>query len=207
MVGINMDVTARYEAEMARDRLIAMLETEKGRLADIIDALPIGVGIVARSGYLMLSNPIMQWLTGPTIPSMDARRAEQWVGHHLDGSRVAPADYPAKRALRGETVLPGTDFLYQAENGTETWIRVGAVPLRWENGQVQEVLAILQDIDAEKRLLDLQQQINTRLEGGYRKKSPPARTPSSAPRMPSGCRRWGRSPVGSRTISTMSCRL
>jgi PAS domain S-box-containing protein len=164
MVGINMDVTARYEAEMARDRLIVMLETERSRLADIIEALPIGVGIVDRSGCLMLSNPIMQSLVGPTVPSLDPGKAERWIGHRPDGSRVAPADYPIQRALRGETVLPGVDFLYRSEDGKETWISVGALPLRWENGQVQEALAILQDIDAEKRLIDLQQQANARLE-------------------------------------------
>jgi signal transduction histidine kinase/ActR/RegA family two-component response regulator len=73
-------------------------------------------------------------------------------------------DYPIQRALRGETVLPGEDFLHRGEEGTETWISVGALPLRWENNEVQEVLAILQDIDAEKRLMDLQQQTNVRLE-------------------------------------------
>lgn len=164
MVGIKMDVTARYEAEMARDRLVAMLEAGRSRLADIIEALPIGVGIVDRSGGVMLSNPIMQSLVGSTVPSLDRAKAERWVACHPDGRRMASADYPVQRALRGETVLPGVEFLYRGEDGKETWISVGALPLRWENGQVQEALAILQDIDAEKRLIDLQQQANARLE-------------------------------------------
>jgi PAS domain S-box-containing protein len=164
VVGINMDVTARYEAERARDRLIHMLETERSRLADIIEALPVGVGIVDRSGWLTLGNPIMQALTGPVIPSMDNGRADQWIAYHPDGSRVAAADFPIERALRGETVLPGEEFLHRAADGTETWITVGSLPLRRENGEVQEVLAILQDVDAEKRLKDFQQQTNVRLE-------------------------------------------
>nr|WP_294559935.1 PAS domain S-box protein [uncultured Rhodopila sp.] len=164
VVGINMDVTARYEAERARDRLIHMLETERSRLADIIEALPVGVGIVDRSGWLTLGNPIMQALTGPVIPSMDNGRADQWIAHHPDGSRVAAEDFPIERALRGETVLPGEEFLHRAADGTETWITVGSLPLRRENGEVQEVLAILQDVDAEKRLKDVQQETNVRLE-------------------------------------------
>jgi len=164
VVGINMDVTARYEAERSRDRLIHMLETERSRLADIIEALPVGVGIVDRSGWLTLGNPIMQALTGPVIPSMDNGRADQWIAHHPDGARVAAADFPIERALRGETVLPGHEFLHRSADGTETWIKVGSLPLRSENGEVQEVLAILQDIDAEKRLKDIQQQTNVRLE-------------------------------------------
>ncbi len=77
---------------------------------------------------------------------------------------MAAEDFPIERALRGETVLPGDEFLHRAADGTETWITVGSLPLRRENGEVQEVLAILQDIDAEKRLKDIQQQTNVRLE-------------------------------------------
>jgi PAS domain S-box-containing protein len=164
VVGINMDVTARYEAERARDRLIHMLETERSRLADIIEALPIGVGIVDQSGWLTLGNPIMQALTGPVIPSMENGRAEQWIAYNPDGSRVAAEDFPIERALRGETVLPGDEFLHRAADGTETWISVGSLPLRRENNEVKEVLAILQDVDAARRLKDVQQQTNIRLE-------------------------------------------
>ena len=70
MVGINMDVTARYEAEMARDRLIWMLETERSRLSEIIEAMPIGVGIVDTDGRVVLGNAVMKRLNGPVIQSI-----------------------------------------------------------------------------------------------------------------------------------------
>ena len=59
MVGISMDVTARYEAEMARDRLIWMLETERSRLAEVIEAMPFGVGIVDSAGRVLVGNALM----------------------------------------------------------------------------------------------------------------------------------------------------
>ncbi|MDT5280106.1 MAG: hypothetical protein QOJ20_1301, partial [Mycobacterium sp.] len=55
-------------------------------------------------------------------------------------------------------------FLFRDVDGRENWFRVGSVPLRRDDGQVQEALAIVVDIDAEKRLLDIQQRINTALE-------------------------------------------
>jgi PAS domain S-box-containing protein len=165
MVGINMDVTARFEAELARDRLIWMLETERGRLSEIIEALPVGVGIVDKSGELVLGNAVMKRLNGPDPQSMtDAPRGE-WIGYEPDGARVEPANFPMRRALRlGETTLPGVEFLFKHVDGSENWFRVASIPLHWEDGQVQEALGIFQDIDAEKRLLDMQQQINVRLE-------------------------------------------
>jgi signal transduction histidine kinase/CheY-like chemotaxis protein len=89
----------------------------------------------------------------------------EWIAFDLEGNRLLPDDFPIRRALRlGQTTLPGVEFLFCDADGTETWFRVGSIPLRWEDGQVQEALAIFQDIDAEKRLRDMQQQVNARLE-------------------------------------------
>ena len=81
MVGINMDVTARYEAEMARDRLIRMLETERSRMSEIIEAMPIGVGIVDANGRVVLGNAMMKRLSGPVIQSMSAARRGEWIAY------------------------------------------------------------------------------------------------------------------------------
>jgi PAS domain S-box-containing protein len=165
MVGINMDVTARYEAEMARDRLIWMLETERSRLTEIIEALPVGVGIVDTKGRVVLGNSMMQRINGPVLQSMSVAPRGEWIAHEPDGGRVQPRDFPVRRALeRGETTLPGVEFLFRDLDGNENWFRIGSIPLRWEAGKVQEALGIFLDIDAEKRLLDMQQQINARLE-------------------------------------------
>ncbi len=165
VVGINMDVTARYQAELARDRLIWILETERRRLSEIIEALPVGVGIVDATGGVVLGNAVMQRLNGPVLQSMTSAPRGEWIACDADGNRLTLEDFPIRRALRlGETTLPGVDFLFRDVDGSETWFRVGSLPLRWENGQVHEALAIFLDIDAEKRLLDIQQQINARLE-------------------------------------------
>lgn len=165
MVGINMDVTARYEAEMARDRLIWMLETERSRLSEVIEAMPIGVGIVDSGGRVVLGNAAMKRINGPVIPSMSATPRGEWIAHDTDGNRVTSEDFPIRRALRlGETTLPGVEFLFRDSDGSETWFRIGGVPLRWEDGKVQEALAIYLDINAEKRLLSIQQRINAELE-------------------------------------------
>jgi PAS domain S-box-containing protein len=165
MVGINMDVTARYHAEMARDRLITVLETERSRLVEIFDALPIGVGIVDTTGRVVLGNVAMKRLNGPFIPSKNKLPVGEWIGLDANGNQVPPEDYPVQRALQlGEATLPGREFLFRDANGAETWYRVASIPLRRQGGQIQEVLGIFQDIDAEKRLLDIQQQINISLE-------------------------------------------
>jgi PAS domain S-box-containing protein len=170
MVGINMDVTARYEAEIARDRLIWMLETERSRLSDVIEAMPIGVGIVDADGRIVLGNAHMKRLVGPVLPSLATTPRGEWIARDPDGNRLSTEHLPIQRALyRGETTLPGVELLFRDTDGGEKWFRVGSVPLRREDGSVREALSIFLDIDAEKRLLDFQQQINVRLEQRVRK--------------------------------------
>jgi signal transduction histidine kinase/ActR/RegA family two-component response regulator len=180
MVGINMDVTARYEAEKTRDRLISVLETERSRLASIVASLPIGVGIVDDTGRVVLGNEMMRRFAiymippresavnaireGAVSPIREAVPDDAWIGYHPDGRRIQPEDYPVARALRGDTVMPGAEFLCVLPHGGEMWLRAGAKPLRRVEGRVREALVIIQDIDAEKRLLAIQQEINARLE-------------------------------------------
>ena len=165
MVGINMDVTARYEAEMARDRLIWMLETERSRLSEVIEAMPIGVGIVNADGRIVLGNAHMTRLIGQVLPSMSTAPRGEWIAYDPGGSPLPAEHFPIQRALhRGDTTLPGADMLFRDTDGSERWFKVGSVPLRQDEGKRQEALAIFLDIDAEKRLLDFQQQINVQLE-------------------------------------------
>ncbi|MFL5252937.1 MAG: response regulator [Rhodopila sp.] len=164
IVGITMDVSARFEAEKARDALINLLQAERGRLSMIVDALPVGVGSAGMGGRFVLSNPALSRVTGVALPSKSAETAGRWIGFHRDGAPIAPEEYPGNRALLGETVLPGLDFLMHNADGTQRWLRVGAAPLQWEDGAVIEALIVIQNIDAERRLVDLERQANVRLE-------------------------------------------
>ena len=202
-----MDVTARYEAELARDRLIWMLETERSRMSEIIEALPVGVGIVGADGRVILGNAVMKRLIGPVIQSMTAAPRGQWIALDAEGAQIAPEDFPIRRALRlGETTFPGVEFLYCDPDGKETWYRAASLPLRWEGSRVEEALAIFQDVDAEKRLLDIREQTNLRLEQASARKSPLGRPLNSARLMPNGCMPWARSLAELPMISTISCK-
>jgi len=108
---------------------------------------------------------VMKRLIGPVIQSMTAAPRGQWIALDAEGAQIAPEDFPIRRALRlGETTFPGVEFLYCDPDGKETWYRVASLPLRWEGSRLEEALAIFQDVDAEKRLLDIREQTNLRLE-------------------------------------------
>jgi PAS domain S-box-containing protein len=142
------NITDRKRAEQA-------LRESQDRLSALFEALPDGVGLLDLQGKLLFANPAMRrYLPSGVMPAVDEARYGRWRGYHPDGRRIERNEYPGVRALRGEKVLPGFDFLYIHDDGSEAWTRVAALPLRDSNGQVTGAVAIATDIDALKRAAD-----------------------------------------------------
>jgi PAS domain S-box-containing protein len=143
-LGVALDITERKRGE-------ERLHESEAKLSAILQQLPVGVGLVDRRGRFLLRGGLLGGLWEPVMPSRDLGHARRWRSYDPTGQLLRPDDYPEGRALRGETVLPGTDFIHTADDGRETWIRVSAAPFRNAAGEIEGVVAILQDVDAEKR--------------------------------------------------------
>ena len=143
--GVAIDITERKRAEEA-------IRQSEARLLATMQQLPGGVGLVDREGNFIFRHGELATLWSDLIPSRDATLAQRWRAFDADGRPLQLKDYPGARALRGETVVPGVDFLHTADDGQKTWIRVTAVPFRNADGDIDGVVAILQNVDAEKRV-------------------------------------------------------
>jgi PAS domain S-box-containing protein len=143
-LGVALDVTERKRAD-------ERLRESEARLAAILQQLPIGVGLVDREGRFLLRGGLLGSLWNDVMPSRDPGQQGRWRSYDADGQLLRQADYPSARALRGETVLPGTDFIHTADDGHETWMRVSAGPFRNAAGDVVGAVATMQDVDAARR--------------------------------------------------------
>jgi PAS domain S-box-containing protein len=143
-LGILLDITERKRAE-------ERLRESETRLAAILQQLPVGVALVDREGRFLLRGGPLGHLWQEVMPSQDPAQQRRWRSYDSDGQLLRPDDYPLAPALRGETVLPGTDFIHTADDGHEHWVRVSAVPFRNAVGDVEGAVAIMQDVDAAKR--------------------------------------------------------
>ena len=144
VIGISYDITERKERESA-------LRENQEWLAAILDQVPGGIGLFDKDGNLILRGGSLGKLWSDVLPSLDATGANRWRGYHADGSPIAKRDYPGQRALRGEVVTPGLDFLHPDERGNDCWFRVSASPFRDDTGEIAGAVAYIQDIDKEKR--------------------------------------------------------
>ncbi|HEY0333518.1 MAG TPA: PAS domain S-box protein, partial [Stenotrophomonas sp.] len=123
----------------------------EARLAAILEQLPVGVALFDRAGRIKLANRIFGPYALDYIPSVNHRESQRWRSYTPEGQLLDRSEYPGARALRGETVVPGTDFLFTSPDGRERWTRQSAAPFRNAAHDVVGAVTVVQDIDREKR--------------------------------------------------------
>ncbi|MBV8687575.1 MAG: PAS domain-containing protein [Alphaproteobacteria bacterium] len=156
IVGVSYDVTERN----ARER---SLRENQQFLAAILDQVPGGVGLFDGDGRLLLRGGPLGKLWGDMMPSADPAAGESWQGYYADGRPIATSDYPGQRALRGDVVAPGLDFLHTDDRGETRWFRVSAAPFRRDR-EVAGAVAYIENVDREKRSEERLRQSEERLK-------------------------------------------
>ena len=144
IIGISYDITER------KDREKALRESEE-RLGAILDQLPGGAGLFDKDGVAVMRGGPLARLWGDTLPSEDPTVHAKWRSFDASGSPLPLDQYPGARALRGEIVSPGVDFLYTGPDGGEHWYRVSSAPFRDETAAITGATVFIQDIDKERR--------------------------------------------------------
>jgi two-component sensor histidine kinase len=118
----------------------------------MLDISPVGIALVDLEGRLVITNPHMErFLPTDLIASHDAERVYRWRGWDENGTPIEPSNFPAARALRGESVVPGLEVLYLDNDGGEIWVNVAAVPLKDEKGRVTAAVTVIHNVDPVKR--------------------------------------------------------
>jgi PAS domain S-box-containing protein len=144
ILGLARDVGDRRSATQA-------LRHRQRWLQAIVEQLPVGVVLADAQGRTLLSNSLMRGYTGgDRMPSLSERQIPRWAARAPDGTRLAPADWPGARALRGESVSQGVEFDHRAANGTHKTVLVSAVPFRDDDGRIGGAVAVAQDITQHK---------------------------------------------------------
>jgi PAS domain S-box-containing protein len=145
-LGVAIDNTEQRRAERS-------LRESQARLAEILKQLPVGVGLINRDGRTVLRGGSLGHLWTDVMPSRDPAQRRRWRSYDGNGRLLEPAEYPGARALRGESVVPGLDFIHTAHDGSEMWVRVTTTPFRDAGGEIAGAVAISQNVDEEKRAL------------------------------------------------------
>lgn len=148
MAGSHVDVTNRRASEQA-------LKDSEQRHDAVINALQVGVTVIAADGRHLASNPSAQRI-------LDCRRADLeqrslfdpcWQAIHEDGSPLALESFPAVRSLRTGKPCSNAVLGLHTTEGTVRWLSINSQPLfRNQETAPYAVVASFQDITAVKRL-------------------------------------------------------
>ena len=140
-----LEVGDRTRAEIA-------LRDSEARLAAAFESVPVGAAAIDTAGVAVLSNAeYRRFLPSGVVPSHDLARVDRWRAWDREGRPLEARHFPAARALRGESVVPGQEMLYTTEEGREVWTSVATAPTRDEQGRVTGAVAVIADIDIAKR--------------------------------------------------------
>lgn len=133
-----------------RDRL-AELALERERLRILLESVPVGISFVDVEGVSLISNPLYaQYVPDRVIPSRSGDQQKNWISINAEGERVGPNMFAGARALRGE-VVDGMVFCHRPAEGTESWIRMSAVPLWNSEGAIIGAAIVIVDINDQKQ--------------------------------------------------------
>ncbi len=142
-------ISARKEAEN-------QLVQEKNKLELLVENLPVGVFIVkAPSGEPMLINKVGKQLLGRDISTNTTKvnYTHFYQTVRDDGTPFPNNELPLVQAMEsGEPVLNKTGINAKRPDGSIMSLRVSAVPLKDENGDIISAMAVFEDITKEKEV-------------------------------------------------------
>lgn len=139
-----IETTERVRAEKT-------LRESEARLAQILQILPVGVGVFDEHGVTTSLNAEMKRLFGSELSRVDVREAP-FTAFDDNGRMLDVSEYPIFRALRGEIVRPGPDMLVKGKR-EKRWIKTGAVPIV-RDGEIRGGIAVAHDITEAKESAD-----------------------------------------------------
>jgi diguanylate cyclase (GGDEF)-like protein len=138
------DITARKLAEAAVRR------TEQ-TLRSVLEALPVGVWLMDRSGNIVHGNPAGQsiWAGARYVPPEQFGEYKGWWVS--TGKPIAADEWAAARAIqKGETSID-EEVRIQCFDGTNKIILNSAIPLRDQGNEISGAIIVNQDVTARMR--------------------------------------------------------
>lgn len=159
--GINQDITqlkraelAHRESERQQQKLAESLETERARLAAILENLPVGVWIADRDGRLLDKNQQADQIWAGEAPLLqEIESYPQYIARYPGSPKqLEPEEYPMARALREGTKIESVELEIQRFDGSSGNVLVSSQPIWNQDGEIVGAVGINVDISEYKRI-------------------------------------------------------
>ena len=128
------------------------LRESEARLRAVLDHVPVGVLLAeAPSGRVVFGNRRLEEVMGHPVRQLSDLGADAgWDAFNADGRRLQPAETPLGQAL-AQGAAASRELLYRRGDGTTTWLRASAAPIRDAEGQMTGAVMAVTDVAVERR--------------------------------------------------------
>jgi serine phosphatase RsbU (regulator of sigma subunit)/PAS domain-containing protein len=148
-----MAIAQHYGQALDRARLFEVAESERQRLAALMQQLPVGVAIAeAPSGHIVAVNDKATeiWRVPPAGPE-PITDVTPYVAYHPDGRRFETEDWPIARSLATGEVVDSEEVNVEFGDGTRGWVNISARPVLDAAGHVLGAVTTLVDVTEPRR--------------------------------------------------------
>jgi signal transduction histidine kinase len=135
---------------MVLEESLQAVVLERGRLAAILDHLPVGVIVVGLRGEVSFVNDVARSRCGPGGPPATTRELEALL--FRDGDGRALGHPPLGEVLATGALQPTRQYQQPTDGGGSRAVAVNAAPLRDPRGALVGAMAAFQDVEDIKRM-------------------------------------------------------
>jgi PAS domain S-box-containing protein len=153
VIGVTCDITTRKQAEIERERLLVELDKSRRLFQRIAETSPDALYVfdlpTGQTIYLSARSQQTIGYTAEEITALGARFAATYW--HPDDLRDMAQHRQALRELANDAIYE-CEYRVRQADGTYRWVRTrSSVFARADDGQVQQIIGVTQDITARKQ--------------------------------------------------------
>ena len=127
------------------------------RLADVLEAAPIGIVLLDGDGGITRANSRAGELLGLSSREVDRKEYDHpdWDIWDEAGDPIPREDHPVTRVRRTGEVIKGFIHGITLPDGSERWLSSNVAPVTSADGSIEQIIVALEDVTSSKRLAQL----------------------------------------------------
>lgn len=143
-VAVAEDISSRKQAESA-------LKREHDLLTQITETSPVGICVINRDGLIIFANSEAEKILGLTRSDIIQRHynAPEWRITDFEGYPLPDEALPVSRVMASKQPVYHVRHAIEWPDGQRVLLSVNAAPLFDERGQIESVLATIEDVTVE----------------------------------------------------------
>jgi len=156
---LSAEASQAIQREMAATALAvseAGLRAERDRLADILNALPVGIVILDREGKLIMQNRATEELTMLSEDQLEDRKVDspEWEITDWEGNPLPESENPFVKVLQTRERAKGVRLAALSGSGERVYVSESAAPIFDADGEIDSVILTMEDMSDLRNALE-----------------------------------------------------